>query len=132
MNLQEANKVIKQAWGAGVVSGTLTLLLTIAAMFGMQFMGLTIWSLIDVLLIYGFSFGIYRKSRTCAILLFIYFVYCKIVMIIEGPGRNGIFLALLFGYCFFRGIVGTFAYHKANKVAPVEGVNSENIDNVRI
>jgi hypothetical protein len=121
MNLQEANKRIKEAWIAGVISGTLTLIMIGVAMFGMNIFNLNIRSLVDVFLIYGLSFGIYRKSRTCAILMLVYFVISKGLMYIENPRMigSGLIVAIGFGYCFYRGITGTFAYHKAKKVEAV-------------
>jgi hypothetical protein len=115
MDLEKAQKYIKNAWIAGSVSAGLTLVVTVLAMAGISLFGFTILNLLDVLLMVGLSFGIYKKSRTCAVLLFAYFVASKVMMWVEMGSAAGLPLALVFGYFFYQGIMGTFAYHKLSK-----------------
>ena len=112
MNIEKANNAIKSAWIAGVISGTLTLILSLIGAFGFD-----LWNLIDAFLTFGLTFGIYKKNRACAIILFIYFVGDKIFALIQSPATaaTGIPMALVFGYFFFQGIRGTFAYHRIRK-----------------
>lgn len=60
-------KRIKNAWITGIVSGSITLIFTLIAMNGSQILGFSIWNLSDVALIFGLTFGIYKKSRACAV-----------------------------------------------------------------
>jgi Flp pilus assembly protein TadB len=71
-----------------------------------QFLRLT-----DSALCYGLSFGIYKKSRVSAILLFL---YC-IVLIGMGfilPINAVAFLIFVLAFVVARGILGTIRYHK--------------------
>lgn len=108
---------IKSAWVAGCVSGVLTLAATLVAMSGTPILGLDAWSLFDVGLIFGLSYGIFRKSRACAVLMLVYFVASKILIIVETGKPNGVVMALVFAYFFLQGVTGTYAYRKLVKGA---------------
>jgi len=115
MDLATAEKHIKRAWIVGTISGSLTLLLLLIASLSDDFLpqlGLDLWSLIDVALIFGLAYGIYRKSRTCAIILFGYFIISKIFMMIEMGQVGSLAISLLFLYFLFQGIRGSWAYHR--------------------
>ena len=112
---EEILKKIKHAWVAAVISGCITLVATLVAMSGTDILGFSAWELIDVALIFGLAFGIYRKSRACAVIMFVYFIASKILIMMETGRATGIFMAIIFGYYFWQGIAGTFAYHKADR-----------------
>jgi serine/threonine-protein kinase len=121
---------IKRAWVAALVLAGMTLIFTLIAiksLIAIQSSGarISIFSagaLIDTALILGLAFGIYKKSRVCAVLMFIYFVISKILMweTIIKFNVPSIPLALLFGYFFWQGVWGTFAYHKLIQRARLE------------
>lgn len=72
------------------------------------------WILIDVILVFILAFWIYKKSRTAAILFFIYFIFAKIYMAIDigqMPGAVSILLLYLQG----KAIQGTFVFHGIEK-----------------
>jgi hypothetical protein len=110
--LNKANQQIKTAWIAGTVSGTLTLIMTLVSM--------NFYVLVDVFLIGGLTFGIYKKSRVCAVILLAYFVYAKILDFSSTSNINGftVSIAVSFIYCFAQGVRGTFAYHRLTKSQP--------------
>lgn len=116
MNEQKAEQAIKSAWVFGLISGTLTLIITLASMSGIINFGFDIFSLFDVLAVWGLTFGVYKKSRVCAILLFTFFVISKIIMMIETGKPGGVASIIIFGTVFFQGIRGTFYYHKNKNV----------------
>lgn len=111
MDIAKADAAIKNAWMAGIVSGVITLIVTAVAMYGYSFMGFSALNLLDVALIFGLTFGIYRKSRVCAVIMLIYFIGSKIYLWMDTGKLSGLPLALVFGYYFFQGVLGTFAYH---------------------
>ena len=131
MNMEKANSAIKSAWIAGAISGVITLILALIGAFGYD-----LWSLIDAFLILGLSFGIYKKNRACAVILFVYWIGAKISQMWElgaqgqPAGLIGVLpIAILFGYYFFQGIRGTFAYHKIARPEEIEGkIESESIN----
>ena len=108
-------KKIKYAWVAALFSAGITLTFTLIAMSGTEILGFSAWELLDVALILGMAFGIYKKSRTCAVLMFLYFIASKILIMAETCKPTGILVALLFAYFYWQGISGTFAYHKLKK-----------------
>ena len=105
-------KRIKNAWITGIVSGTMTLLFTLIAMYGTNLLGFSVWNLSDVVLIFGLTFGIYKKSRTCAVVMLAYFLISKFIIISQTGSFNGSLLAIVFIYYYVYGVIGTFAYHK--------------------
>ncbi len=112
MDIEKAEKAIRNAYIAGIVSGVITLLVTLAAVGGVSIMGFDLWNLLDVFLIFGLTYGIYRKSRVCAITMLVYFVGNRLLFFSElGLSAGGLFGAILFGYFFFQGIRGTLVYH---------------------
>lgn len=115
MDLEKAKRAIKGAWIAGAISGAVTLVFVIAAVAGADVLGFNILYLLDVFLIFGLAYGIYKKSRTCAVIMFVYFVASKVIIWQRMGSLQGLPVAIAFGYFFFQGIRGTFAYHGIKK-----------------
>jgi hypothetical protein len=115
---EKVAKKIKHAWVAGLVSGTITVIFVILALSGNGMAGIDGWAFADAVVILGLTYGVYRKSRACAVLLFAFFLANKLMMwSAAGPGGTaaGAPLALVFLYYFGQGIAGTFQYHKAKE-----------------
>jgi hypothetical protein len=108
---QIANK-IKGAWIAGIATTTLSLGLVLFSVFGTPVMGMNAWGFFDVALLAGLTYGVFRRSRTCAILLFAFFLLNKILMFMQSGSLAGTPLAVLVLLFFGRGIVGTFQFHR--------------------
>jgi serine/threonine-protein kinase len=108
---QEILSKIKGAWVAALVSASLTLVLILIAISGTRIYSFDAWALIDVFLILGLAFGIYRKNRACAVVMLVYFVFSKIVLLIEGAPAASLPMAFIFLYFYWQGVVGTFRYH---------------------
>lgn len=108
-------KKIKGAWIAALISGMMTLIVTLVAISGNRMLGFGPMNVLDVVLIFGLAYGIYRKSRTCAVLMFAYFAISKIMLFAQTRQASGIVFGLIFLYFFGRGVVGTFEYHKLRK-----------------
>lgn len=112
--LEEANQQIKTAWIAGTVTTVITLL-AMLVLSGSEAGGL-LW--IDVLLTAGFTFGIYKKIRACAVLMLIYFILSKLLQIIAAldanAGINPIAIGFggLFLYFYAQGVKGTYTFHR--------------------
>jgi len=107
----EILKKIKGAWIAGCVSSGITLIVVLIAMSGTSLFGIDAWSLFDVAFMLGLSYGVYRKSRTCAILLLALFVAGKILMWTQTGAPSGLLLAIIFFWLFLQGVIGTFQFH---------------------
>jgi hypothetical protein len=115
---EDIRKKIKNAWVAAVISGSITLVVTLVAMSGTDILGFSAWELVDVGLIFLLAFGIYQRSRACAVAMLAYFVLSKIFIMVESGRPSGIPLAIVFIYFFWQGVSGTFAYHKLKSRKP--------------
>jgi hypothetical protein len=116
--LEGIRRRITGAWVAAIVSGSTTLVVTLIAMSCTEILGFSSLELFDVALIFGLAFGIYKKSRTSAVAMLIYFVASKIVLSIESGVLPGIVLSVVFVYFSWQGVSGTFAYHRLTTRSP--------------
>jgi hypothetical protein len=112
---EQTLKDIRGAWVAGLISGCVTLAITLFSIFGSAIGGIGAENLVDVALIFGLTYGICKKSRACAIGLLVYFVVSKIFLMVETGKPTGLWLGLVFTYYFALGIRGTFAYQRLRK-----------------
>jgi hypothetical protein len=104
-------KKIKNAWIAGLISIGITLIFTLVSISGADILGLDASAFIDIFLMAIFTFGIYKKSRTCAILMLVLFIANKILMWQHSGSSSGLPLALVFLWFYTQGVIGTFQYH---------------------
>ncbi|MHC4260397.1 MAG: hypothetical protein ACYSTF_08330 [Planctomycetota bacterium] len=111
MDVIKANKAIRSAGIAAIVSGVLTVIVSVIVGLGHSIAGMSVWGVVDGLVILGLAYGIFKKSRACAVIMLVYWVACKIVYFIEG-NTQGLPIAVLFAYFFLQGVIGTFTYHK--------------------
>ena len=86
--------------------------------YGTQWYDFTGWidasGLIDVCLIFGLSFGIYKKSRVAAVIMLVYFSLSQAWIVIVLKRFPGI-ISWIFLILFLRGVPGTFTYQKLSK-----------------
>lgn len=108
----EVLRNIKRGWIAAIVSGVLTLAIMIVAMNTDAFDGLyDVWMTVDVVLIFLLAFGIYKKSRVAATMMFVYFLMSKIWMVVETGEVNGLFFGAIFLYLYAQAMISTYKYH---------------------
>ncbi|MCB8942730.1 MAG: hypothetical protein H6658_03025 [Ardenticatenaceae bacterium] len=117
MTLQEANKAIKDAWVAGVLTVIITLTLTFIYATGAGITHLALWNVIDIFVLAALSYGIYRKSSLSAIIMLVYYLGSKIVLWADERAFIGVPIALIFAYFFWRGVLGTRAYHQLSVIS---------------
>jgi serine/threonine-protein kinase len=112
MDKKQAEKAIASAWGAGLVSGVVTLVVALVAVrSGERYMGFSALNLLDVAVIGGLSFGISRRSRVCAVAMLLYWISSKLILWREAGKPQGVVTAIVFGWFFIQGVRGTFAWH---------------------
>ena len=115
--LTAAEKAIKGGWIAALISLGMTALIMLISLMspnadlGAAFSGAGLELLIDLALIAVLAFFIWRKSRTAATLMFLYFLASKIIQIAAGDYR-GIFMGAVFLFFYGRAVWGTFTWHK--------------------
>ncbi len=115
--LTDALKKIKTGWIMGVIVGILTfLIVTVVVVTNTSIAGLNVFSYLDVVIVFGLSFGIYRNSRVCAVLMVMYYILNKIIMLASAPsGPNavgGILVPIFITIGFVQAAIGTFKYHE--------------------
>ncbi|GJM71852.1 hypothetical protein HMSSN036_40680 [Paenibacillus macerans] len=122
-DLKQAEAKITRCVAAGLISCIMTLA------FNFMFLGydaMDIWTYADILIGLALTFGIYRKSRVCAISLCCFFLFSKLVIFLASPeeATRTLVFSFIFLVAYWQGIQGTFAYHKLmkrKKTAPVNG-----------
>ena len=109
-------KHINFALAAAVIAGISLAVLTIDNFIKTKEFGT---GLITLAVILGLTFGVYKKSRICAVLLFACFVLFEVFFLLRigVEGFKGSFIEpLIFGLtalCFsFWSILASFAYHR--------------------
>ena len=116
MTMDDAHKSVKQAAIAAFVSAGITLLLVLLALQSDADDALNIlndpFNFIDIALAIGCGIGLLRYSRAAAVTIFTHFIFSKIFISIELGRPAGIGIALIFLYFFWKGIRGSFAYHR--------------------
>jgi hypothetical protein len=119
-DISAPQKDVRLAAIAAFISAGFTSLLIIAAMNGVE-TSLARFDdpayFFDVLLIALCGIGMLRFSRIAAVFVFVYFLLSKIVISIEMGRPTGIGLGLVFLYFYWRGIRGSFAYHRLQREA---------------
>ncbi len=118
MDLKKTQKHIRNAWIAGIFSGTGAIIMLLTKNMPKEAL---YFAIVNVLLFYGLSFGVYKRSRACAIVIVVYYLFAKIILIITWSSEDVtnliIFtsLAIAFLYFYSQGVRGTFVYHKLTK-----------------
>ena len=124
MNRKKALAAIKAAVICGVISTVITLFASLVALHRGQYnltgMNITVFSFADVVLMAGLTLGIFFKNRGCALVMFVYFVFCKYIqwstqIRLSQLNFAGVVIGFIFLYYYFQGIRGTFAYQRLKK-----------------
>jgi hypothetical protein len=105
-------------WVVAGLSGLLTGFLTYQ-----QAPHLNPMNFVDAAMLLGLAFGIFHKSRVCAVLALGYYVANQIAVLrllhgaITATGLVGV---AVFVAIYSLGIVGAFAWHRSSSIGPVE------------
>jgi hypothetical protein len=108
--LEKAERLIDLAWSVAVLWGVMRL---VAALW--------LWRntthddpgwFADPVLIGALAYGLYRRSRACAVLLLVYVVMeLRLAYHAQGP-TAGVTVAFVLGMTFAQGIRGAYAYRR--------------------
>jgi len=119
MDKTEAITATRHGAIAACISGSVTLALFVFATYTDADGEIGFWNdpaiIIDVILIFACAYGVYRKSRFAAVLLFVYFIFARVAISLETGQMSGIALSLVFLFFYGRAIWGAFAYHRIEK-----------------
>jgi len=116
-DIKSAEKAIKQAWIVETVFSGYLLILTSLAVVDIKFIlneYFTAYSYFDVILTVVIAIGIYRKSRTFAILSVIYIISNHLHTWYSLGESNFGLLDIVLVYFLYKGFLGTLKYHRLN------------------
>jgi hypothetical protein len=102
-----AERMVACGWIGAAFVGLITVI------FSLTGFGLTRLNLIDAALLLGLAYGIYRRSRTCAVLVLAYHLVNRGLVYAHAPYVPPVIAAgdLLLASLFVLGVIGTFAHH---------------------
>lgn len=119
MNKEEALQVTKRGAIVACILGVITLAVSIFAIWNDSSGRLETWNdptiFIDILIIFFLAYGIYKKSLTAAVVMFIYYLLARIFLSIETGQITGIVVGLVFLYFFGKAAQGAFVLQKIEK-----------------
>lgn len=119
MDRAEAITATRHGAIAACVSGAATLGFFLFATYTDAGGALALWNdpanIADVILIFACAYGVYRKSRVAAILLFAYFIFARVVISLETGVSPNIIVSVVFLIFYGRAIWGAFVYHRIEK-----------------
>ena len=73
----------------------------------------TPWYVIDVLIIAGIGFGIFKESRAAAVIGLVWFVGGKVHQLSTGNmTKSGLLIAVLLTWCYAISVRGNFSLHR--------------------
>lgn len=74
-------------------------------------------AVLEIAMLMALAFGVHLKSRTAAVVLLVYFIAVQVLLRAGlGMGATGVFVALVLGWLYVRGVIGTFSYHRLDTV----------------
>ncbi|HTJ79754.1 MAG TPA: hypothetical protein VL357_12235 [Rariglobus sp.] len=121
MDISKAKSAIKRSFICGIISTFITLIATLVVLYRGDFrlsgVPISIYTLVDVILMAGLTTGLFFKSRICAILMVTYFLWSKYMQFSSGMEIPPVafVVSLVFLYFYIEGMRGTFAYHRLKR-----------------
>ena len=119
MNKEQATQATKVGAICACISVLITLAIAIYAMWNNSSGTIGYWNdplvFFDLLFVLILAFGLYKKSLTAAITMFIYFFIGKILILLETGQVSGIIVSLVFLYAFGKAVQGAFVLRKIEK-----------------
>ena len=126
---RSCEKAIKSGGIVALISAAITLAFALFSFFttsenkSIQYL-LDPWILIDVVLIIILAIFIFKKSRTAATLLLIYFIAGKAMMWYELGELRGLGISLIFLAFYFNAMRATYIWHSKYKNKS-DGISTE-------
>jgi hypothetical protein len=110
--IEKALSNIKTAWIAGIIISGLCIVGVIVCFFikidAIPILFMAVW-------VFGLSYGIYKKSRICAIIILVSWILGTLTFAIHGEFIPALIGAILC-YPYYKGLMGTLAYYKLDTI----------------
>ena len=125
--IKEAVKDINTGVGFGIFSVVMSIVvLGVSLYVGNDTPVLDVFSALEILLMGGCLYGIYRKSRIASTLFLADFIIARIYLLTliaekgKSPSMFAIIAAFVFGYVYIKAMLGTYKYHQLVNLPPDE------------
>lgn len=112
MTLEQAERAIGNAWMAGLVAATMSLVIIGTSLLGYELIEVTPLSLVDVAFMVLLAYGIYQRSRVAAGVMLVYYFLSQLLLLLSTGIVTSIFVGAVFVYFFYRGLQGTIVYYQ--------------------
>jgi hypothetical protein len=114
--IEGAKRAAQGGATAALIVALVTLAFTLYAVYQSPILNLSAWSFADVVIFLAIAFGIWRLSRTAAILGLAFYLAEQATQWASSAPKNPV-MTVLFILYFTHGIRGTFAIHKLKRSA---------------
>ncbi len=111
----EVMKQIRAGCLAGVISSVSAPLFALMAIARDSEPPLAAADFIDVGIVWLLAYGIYRRSRVCAVLMLIHFVGLKFLQLRHGFNLSAVVSLALLGTLYVHGVLGAFEFHRLRR-----------------
>lgn len=112
-------KKIRRGWIAGIIAGGFYLLLTILSLNTPADSGLreyfNEWNFIDITILFGLSYGVFRKNKIAAILLLLFSIVPKVIAFFATGDLKALTGGAIFIYFFVEALRGILDYESITK-----------------
>jgi hypothetical protein len=117
-SLELKEKHVTRAWMAATISAGLTLILGVLAAAGVIGLpGINGWILVDAGILAALAYGVWKRSRVCALLLLVYAITNEIYLALDETAHFSL-LRVVFIYFYFRGAIQLFRDHGTRAAPP--------------
>ena len=122
MNVKSAHSAIYGAWLTGFAIGAITLIQTGVVIYfsGGGDRKETVLAFASVAILFALSYGVWLRSKICAVLLAVYFVVQVVGMAVSWVQSRtapaGVLLYFIAMSLCLNGARGVFAYHRSTRI----------------
>ena len=110
-------KHVTRAWMAASIQAGLTLIFEVLAAAGvLDTPGFDAWILLDAAILAALAYGVWKRSRVCALLLLTYSILNEVFLAFQDTAHFSI-LRLIFIYFYFRGTIQLFREHRPSETS---------------
>jgi serine/threonine-protein kinase len=110
-------KHVTRAWMAASIQAGLTLIFEALAAAGvLDTPGFDAWILLDAAILAALAYGVWKRSRVCALLLLTYSILNEVYLAFQDTAHFSI-LRLIFIYFYLRGTIQLFREHRPSETS---------------
>ena len=120
-SVESAQRAIRSALYAGIFLYSLTFVVSLLPLFGVNFIGIELSVLPEAVLMGSLLIGMHKKSRICSVALTVYFFWAKTGAIIASFPKETVIQGMwlsIFLLTLLNGTRGVFAFYKLSGAKP--------------